>query len=99
MDGECNRQELEEIDRCRIGDDNLPCRRANQLADFVPNALRRADPIMAIPTANKAMPSFMSNNPRQPIYGLFGQSTERIAIQIDDAIRQRKTIAKTRQRI
>ncbi len=96
-------QGLEEIHRCRIGDDDLAGSRADEPRDLVADALREIDPAGGRPAANQPDAPLGFDDVADAIDGGFGQHAKRVAVEIDDACGidaiEREQLAQRRQLI
>ena len=85
---EGRRQRLEEIDRGGVACDHGARRGANERADAVADPRRQVDPARGVPRADEfAAPAFVEFAPNALPRG-FGHRAERVAVEIDDALRQ-----------
>ena len=96
-------QRLEEVHRCRIGNDDLAGSRADEPRDLVADALREIDPAGGGPAANQPDAPLGFDDVADAIDGGFGQHAKRVAVEIDDACGidaiERELSAQRRQRI
>jgi hypothetical protein len=96
---ERRRDQLEQIDRDRIGDDHLVRVRPDQARDLAAEALRQVDPAVLVPAGDQILAPLPTHHVVEHARGRFGQRPERIAVEIDQAVRQRETVPPGRQRI
>ena len=92
-------QQLEQIDRGRIGDQHLVRLRPDQGRDLRAHAARHADPVAAVPAADQLLAPFLLDHRALARRHLFRQRPKRIAVEIDQALGQMKAVAQGAQRI
>ncbi len=85
------RDQLEQIDRDRIGDDHLMGFGADQAGDLGPDPLREIDPAVAGPAGDQILAPLAPRHLVEDRRGGLGQGAERVAVQIDDAVGQQRT--------
>ncbi len=83
---------LEEIDRRRIGDRHLAGAGADERCDPVADALRKIEPPRRVPAPDEAAPPFVGDDLRDARGRCRRQCAERVAVEIDHALRQREQI-------
>ncbi len=92
-------QQLEEVDGDRVGDRDLVCRGADQRRDRGRHPFRQVDPAGAGPAADKASPPLLCHDRLDPCRDLSGWWPERVAVEVDDAVRQNETVTETGDRV
>ena len=96
----CGRDEqLEDIDRDRVGDQHLMRFRADQTGDLAADARRCVDPVGIVPAADQPFTPLAGHHVFLARHGGDGERPERIAVEIDQLFRQMKTRPHRCQRI
>ena len=72
---------------------------ANQLSDLRADAQRQADPVMLCPGADQRLAPFSRHHLRNPRGCCLRQRAQRVAVQVDYALRQLEPVSEWRQRI
>ena len=93
------RQHLVEIDRGRVGDDQLVLARPDERGDLVADALRQVDPAGRVPAADQALAPFALEHLGDPRRGDARQHAERIAVEIDQPLGHDELVAQRGERI
>ena len=78
-------EQLEEVDRDRVGDGDLMWRGAEQRCELGPDASRRLIPASLVPRADQAGAPFLLDGARDALGDAFRPRAERIAIEIYEA--------------
>ncbi len=92
-------QQLEEIDRDRVGDHDLVGRGADQGRDLARHAFRQIDPAGSRPAADEATPPLLLQDSLDPRRHISRRWAQRVAVEVDHAVRQNETIAEAGDRI
>ncbi len=90
---EGGRQCLEQIERGGVVDDDFAVLRADQAGEVVAKALGQVEPAGRIPAADQVGAPFAGNDFLGAGEGGLGPGTERIAIEVDDAVGQIELLA------
>ena len=98
-DLQCDGQDLEEIDRRRVGDDDLAGRGPDQRRERVADAARRVDPAGVVPAADQPAPPFARHRVGESRGRRARQRAERIAVEVDEAVGQVEAGAQMRDRV
>jgi hypothetical protein len=91
--------QLEQVHRGRIGDDDLVRLRPDQGCDGGADALRRLDPAARIPASDQLRAPFLLDHRPLPGDRGLGQCSERIAVEVDHALGQDEAVAARPERI
>ena len=91
--------QLEQVDRDRIADHDLVRLGADQARDLGAEPLRQIDPAVPVPARDQVLAPLPADDVVEDRRGRLGQRAERVAVQIDHALGQRKALAPRRQRI
>jgi hypothetical protein len=84
---ECCGQRLIDLDRQGVADHHGAFGRADQPADAVADVARLSHPAGAVPAPDELLSPFLGHHVTDPIGRRNGQGAERVAVQIDDSIR------------
>ena len=93
------RQCLEEIDRCRVRADDLVRLRADQSRDLGADAARQFGPSRRVPGADQSSAPLALDDLAHAGAGRQRQGPERVAVEIDHALRQAEAAPMRRERI
>ena len=91
--------QLEQVHAGGIAGNHLVRAGADQRRDLRPHTCRQIDPAGGVPAADEVAAPFFAHDLFQPCGRRFRQAAERVAVEIDDAIRQHEPVAKFAQRI
>ncbi len=92
-------QHLEEIDRCGVGDDDFVFARTNQRGKLVAQAARQLKPAGLVPAADQAIAPFIGDDFLRAGERSFRAGAQRVAVEINRAVGQRKGVAQRGDRI
>ena len=91
--------QLEEVDRRRIGNEHLVVGGADQPRDLGADTGGRVDPPGLVPATDQPLAPLVRDDVGEAAGGGGGQRAERVAVEVDDAGGQREAIAEAAQRI
>ena len=97
--GQCRRQQLEQVDRGRIGADDLAGFRADEGSELGAAAPRHAVPVVGVPALDQVEAPLVLDDLADAVLDDVGQGAERVAVQIDHAVGQVEALPHPRQRI
>ena len=86
-------EDLEEIDRCGVGDDDFVFARTNQRGKLVAQAARQLKPAGLVPAADQAIAPFVGDDFLRAGERSFRAGAQRVAVEINHAVGQRKGVA------
>ena len=101
LDRERGAEQLEQVDRGRIGHHQLTRTGAQQRGDLVADARRHRHPAGRIPAADQALAPLLADQLLHPRRGSARQQPQRVAVEVDQAaaLRQMELVAQRRERI
>ena len=79
---------LEEVDRRRVGDDDLPGGGTDEPADAVADPLWRAPPVRLVPRPDEPLAPLPLDDVGQGGGHGAGQRAQRVAVEVDDVVRE-----------
>ena len=97
--GQCRRQQLEQVDRSRIGADDLFGFGADEGGKLGAAAPWHVVPVVGVPALDQVEAPLVFDQLADAVLGDMGQGAQRVAVQIDHAVGQIEALAHPRQRI
>ena len=92
-------EHLEEVDGGGVGDDDVALAAADQPRDLAPGAERVVHPAVLVPARDEVPPPLPLDDLRHALRHPSRQRAERVAVEVDRAVRQREARAHVAQRV
>ena len=99
LHADCGGQHLEQVDRRGVGDDHFVFTCADQRGELVAQAARQFEPASRIPAADQTVAPFTGDDFLRAGQRGFRAGAQRITVQVDHAVGQRKGIAQWGDRV